>query len=89
MAKITLAREERDDAVQRLRRYLERESGEEVGELAATLLFDFVAEEIGPYFYSKGLSDAQAYVARFTDSLVADLDAAKQLPPRPERATTD
>jgi uncharacterized protein (DUF2164 family) len=48
-----------------------------------------LAEEIGPYFYSKGLSDAQAYVARFTDSLVADLDAAKQLPPRPERATTD
>jgi len=68
--------------VRRLRAYFERERGEELGELRATLLFEFLAEEVGPHFYNKGLSDAQAYVARFTDSLDADLEAARVLPPR-------
>ncbi len=82
MAKLTLEREERDDAANRLRAYFERERGEELGELGATLLLEFIAEEIGPHFYNKGLRDAQSYIARFTDSLDADLEAAKLMPPR-------
>jgi uncharacterized protein (DUF2164 family) len=82
MPGIELAREERDDAVRRLRSYFEREREEELGDLAAGLLYDFIAEELGSYFYNKGLSDAQAYVARFTDSLDADLEAAKRFPAR-------
>jgi uncharacterized protein (DUF2164 family) len=82
MAKIELGREERDDAVRRLRGYFERERDEELGDLAVGLFFDFITEEIGPYFYNKGLSDAQSYVARFTDSLDADLEAGKRFPPR-------
>jgi uncharacterized protein (DUF2164 family) len=81
MAKIELGREERDDAVRRLRLYFERERDEELGDLAVGLFYDFIAEELGPYFYNKGLSDAQSYVARFTDSLDADLEAAKRYPP--------
>jgi uncharacterized protein (DUF2164 family) len=88
MPKIAIEREERDDAVARLRAYFDRERDEELGELGATLFLDFIAEEIGPYFYNKGLRDAQSYVARFTDSLDADLEAAKLLPPRPGESTS-
>ena len=84
MDAIELTREARDDAVERLRVYFARERGEELGELAATLIYDFVAEQLGPYFYNKGMEDAQALVARFTDSLDADLEAAQRLPPRPQ-----
>lgn len=87
--KLTLTREQRDDAVQRLRGYLEEEYGESVGDLAGSLFLDFIAEHIGPHFYSNGLADAEAYVARFSDSLVADLDAAKLVPPRPGRGRAD
>ena len=83
MDAIELGREQRDDAVERLRVYFARERGEELGELAATLIYDFVAEQLGPHFYNKGIEDAQALVARFADSLDADLEAAKRLPPRP------
>lgn len=82
MAKVVLGKEEREDIVRRLRAHFERGRGEELGELGATLLYEFLAEEIGPHFYNKGLNDAQAYLARFTDSLDADLEAAKVLPPR-------
>lgn len=82
MPKLELSREEREDALRRLRTYFERERDEELGDLALTLLYDFIAEEIGPYFYNKGLSDAQSYVTRFTDSLDADLESAKRFPPR-------
>ncbi len=75
---------EREDALERLRAYFGRERGEELGELGAALLFDFIAEQLGPHFYNKGIEDAQALVARFADSLDADLDAAKRLPPRPD-----
>ena len=83
MDAIELGREEREDALVRLRAYFGRERGEELGELGAILIYDFVAEEVGPYFYNKGIEDAQALVERFADSLDADLDAAKRFPPRP------
>lgn len=82
MSKVVLGKEDREDAVRRLRAYFERERGEELGELGATLLFEFLAEEIAPHFYNRGLADAQSLVARFTDSLDADLEAAKVFPPR-------
>jgi uncharacterized protein (DUF2164 family) len=82
MDTIELEREQRDDAVERLRVYFERERGEQLGELAAGLLYDFIAEQLGPYFYNKGIEDAQALIVRFADSLDADLEAAKRLPPR-------
>lgn len=88
MPKIELGRGEREDVVRRLRVYFERERGEEIGDLAVTLLYDFIAEEVAPYFYNKGLRDAQSYVARFTDSLDADLEAAKLMPPRAGQSST-
>lgn len=51
------------------------------GERRARILSDFISEEIGRYFYNEGLPDAQSYLARFTDSIDADLAAAR-LPPR-------
>ena len=59
MDAVELRREEREDALVRLRAYFGRERGEEPGELGAILIYDFVAEELGPYFYNKGIEDAQ------------------------------
>jgi uncharacterized protein (DUF2164 family) len=79
--KIELTREDRDDALRRLRSYLDNERDEEWGDLAVSLLYEFVAEELAPYFFNRGVQEAQSHLARFADSLDADLEAAKRYPP--------
>jgi uncharacterized protein (DUF2164 family) len=82
MAGIDLEREQKERAVSELRDYFDRERGEEVGELAATLLFDFIAERLGPMFYNCGVADAQFAMRRAADSIDSDLEAT-QLPDPP------
>ena len=80
MDSLRLTDEERELAIGAIRAYFERERDEEIGELAAGLLLDFVGEQLGPYFFNRGIEDAQARVVRFADSLDADLEAAKRFP---------
>ena len=82
MAGISLKKEQKERAVGELRGYFDRERGEELGELAATLLLDFVVERLGPMFYNRGVADAQFALRNAADSLDADLDAT-QLPDPP------
>ncbi|MSP22616.1 MAG: DUF2164 domain-containing protein [Dehalococcoidia bacterium] len=81
-----LDREARAEGVRRIRAYFERERSEELGELAASFVLDFVAEELGHLFYNAGLADAQALLARFVDSLDVDIEALRRSPPRTPRA---
>lgn len=82
MAGISLKREQKERATGELRSYFARERGEELGELAATLLLDFVVERLGPMFYNCGVADAQFALRNAADSLDADLEAT-QLPDPP------
>ncbi len=88
-----LDREARAEGVRRIRAYFERERGEELGELAAGFILDFIAEELGHLFYNKALADSQALIARAADSLDADVEAQRRHPPRTLRpeppATTE
>ena len=61
---LRLTDEERERAIGAIRAYFERERDEEIGELAAGLLLDFVGEQLGPYFFNRGIEDAQARVVR-------------------------
>jgi len=60
MAKIEFSRDERAILVQQLRLYFKEELDHEIGQFDAEFLLDFIGEEIGPYFYNRGLYDAQA-----------------------------
>ncbi len=80
MSGIELERDERDEAVERIKSHFAKEREEEPGDLAATFLLDFISEQIAPFFYNRGLSDAQQLPARAAASLDSDLDAAKRFP---------
>ncbi len=82
MAGISLKKEQNERAAGELRGYFDRERGEQFGELAATLLLDFIVERLGPMFYNCGVADAQLALRNAADSLDADLDAT-QLPDPP------
>ncbi len=81
MDAIELTKEDREFAVQRLQAYFRDERDEELGNLGATLIYDFIAKELGPLFYNRGLYTASLIARRAADSLEADIDAAKRPPP--------
>jgi uncharacterized protein (DUF2164 family) len=53
-----------------IKRYAAENLDEEIGDLKAGLLLDYVVKEIGPSIYNQAIADAQAY---FTGR-VADLE---------------
>jgi len=55
-----------------IKRYFTEQREEEIGDLQAKLLLDFVLAEIGPSIYNAAITDAQVYLRE----RVADLDGA-------------
>ena len=60
MSQIEFSREEKEAISRKLQLYFREELDQEIGQFDAEFLLDFFAEEIGPYFYNRGLYDAQA-----------------------------
>jgi uncharacterized protein (DUF2164 family) len=81
---ITLSPETTRRLVASIKRYAVENLDEEIGDLKAGLLLDYVLKEIGPAIYNQAIADAQAY---FTGR-VADLEGVCHEPelgfwPRP------
>jgi len=55
-----------------IQRYFAENGDEEIGELRAGLLLEFVLKEIGPTIYNHAITDAQA----FMQERVTDLDGS-------------
>lgn len=60
---IAFSREETARIVARLQDYFRDELETDLPGLPAEMLLDFLSREIGPFFYNRGLYDAQAIVA--------------------------
>jgi len=71
-ASIALSDETTTKLVTSIRRFFAEEREEEIGELQARLLLDFILEEIGPSVYNSAIADAQTFMR----DRVADLDGA-------------
>lgn len=69
MKKLILSKDDKALAVQSLKNYFSKEMEEEIGDLSASLLLDFITEEIGPLYYNMAISDA----CKFMDGCVEDL----------------
>jgi uncharacterized protein (DUF2164 family) len=68
---ITVPDEARARAVATLRQYFAANMDEEIGDLKAALLFDFMLTELGPTIYNQAIADARA----FFEERAADLEA--------------
>jgi uncharacterized protein (DUF2164 family) len=68
---IRLRKETRQTLIASIRRYFAENLGEEIGDLKASLLLDYVLQEIGPSVYNHAVADAQARM----QMSVTDLDA--------------
>lgn len=67
---IDLPPETQQRLLRSIQRYFHEHLEEEIGDLKATLLLDFVLREIAPSVYNQAIADAQAHLSE----RVADLD---------------
>ena len=68
---ITVSDDARQQAIASLRGYFAEHMDEEIGDLKAALLLDFILAELGPTIYNQAIVDARA----FFDERIGDLAA--------------
>jgi uncharacterized protein (DUF2164 family) len=69
MKPIKFSREETADIVAKLQDYFREELDCELGNLPGELFLRFLTEEIGGYFYNRGLYDAQAVFTQQVETI--------------------
>ena len=69
MEKLEFSAEEKNQIVRKVKMYFEEELDQKIGNFDAEFLIDFFAEEVGAYFYNRGLYDAQALFSQKLDEI--------------------
>lgn len=75
---IRFSREETAELVADLRSYFRDELDQELGQLPAEMMLDFIRDRIGPAFYNRGLYDAQSVVAARAEAMADAILALEQ-----------
>ena len=59
MSEIEFSKEEIAIITRKIQLYFTEELNQDIGQFDAQFLLDFFSQEIGPYFYNRGLYDSQ------------------------------
>jgi len=76
--KINFSSTEKELLTSKLQKYFEQELDQELAQFDGEFLLDFITENMGVYFYNKGLQDAQAILACKVDD-IAETIAANEI----------
>ena len=63
MHKIEFSKDEKDMMIQKVKMYFQEELNQDIGNFDAGFLIDFFAEELGGFFYNRGLYDAETMIS--------------------------
>ncbi len=66
---IELSDDRKKRIIEDIKEYFYKERGEEIGILAAELLYDFIIERIGAEIYNQGLIDAKKFLEEKADDI--------------------
>lgn len=69
MTTIKFTKEEKAIITRKIQLYFTEELQQEIGQFDAEFLLDFFAEEVGPFFYNRGLYDAQEVLSKKLDDI--------------------
>lgn len=81
MKPIRFSKEDRAAVTAKLRDYFARELDQELGQLPAEMLLDFIGTEIGGAFYNRGVHDAQQLVQQKAEDIVEALYGLERAAP--------
>lgn len=73
MDKLVFSADEKQQIVKKIKLYFQEELDQDIGNFDAEFLIDFFAEEIGGYFYNRGIYDAQALLSQKIEELAESL----------------
>ena len=68
---INVTKEQRDEMIAAIKHYFLKEREEEIGDLRAGLMLDFILEELAPEFYNQGVSDSYTYLQDTIEDLLS------------------
>ena len=68
---IKVTKEQRDEMIAAIKNYFLKEREEEVGDLRAGLMLDFILEELAPEFYNQGVLDSYTYMKDTIEDLLS------------------
>jgi len=69
MSHIDFSKEEKKLIVHKIQLYFKEELDQDIGQFDAEFLLDFFSEEVGAYYYNRGLYDAQAILESRVESI--------------------
>ena len=69
MSEMKFTKEEKEIIAKKIQLYLSEELDQKIGQFDYQFLLDYFSEEIGPYFYNRGLYDAQTIVEARMESI--------------------
>jgi len=69
MAGIEFTEDEKAIIVRKMQLYFKEKLNQEIGRFDAEDMLNFFSENVGPYFYNRGLYDSQAVISRKMDDL--------------------
>ncbi|MCI1945228.1 DUF2164 domain-containing protein [Clostridium luticellarii] len=69
--KIKLSKETKKDMIDKIKNYFLNERDEELGDLAASLILEFIIEELAPEFYNQGVYDSYKYMDERIEDLLS------------------
>jgi uncharacterized protein (DUF2164 family) len=72
MSGIEFSKDEKSLIVQKIKSYFSDKLDQEIGQFDAEFLLDFFSDEIGSYYYNRGLQDARAVL----EGRLEDIDEA-------------
>lgn len=85
MSEIKFSREQKDVLVHKIKTYFSTELDQEIGQFDCEFFLDFLTEELGAFYYNKGLSDAQAIVSDKMTDISDALYEIERVTPFPSR----
>jgi len=68
---LEVTKERRNEMVMEIKNYFLKEREEEIGDLAAGLILDFILEKIAPEFYNQGVYDSHTYMGDAVEDLLS------------------
>jgi uncharacterized protein (DUF2164 family) len=78
MSKIEFSQKEKALLVLKIQKYFDNELAQELEQFDAEFLIDFISDELGAYYYNKGLDDAQIVLASKIDTISEAISEIEQ-----------
>ena len=69
MPKVEFSKEEKEVIIRKIQLYFKKELDQEIGQFDAEFLMDFFSDEVGAYYYNRGLYDAQTILETRLESI--------------------